>query len=279
MRWNRTAAHPPPPPHAAVPVGEPQPVHTSQLYLSSQQVHTCTGPRLSSSLKLFLNMKLPCCFGGLQQRLRKKSSTSDEAATNLLQNQILHERPAKLDDRNLGNLSTMLLPASALNSLERFVDVSSRTAAWYVPNLSATACTEALSAPTMRPGRFLIRPTIAFDDNRSNSSSASLELFLRTESGAVARYSIVAATGGRAGLSFEGHSKLFPTISALVVHHSIMREHLPALLALPRDWQRKDDQVGEVEEQMEEDEIDFIDIDCDAEFSELVSRLQGHVSF
>jgi hypothetical protein len=225
-------------------------------------------------------MKLPCCFGGLQQRLRKKSSTSgDEAATNLLQNQILHERPAKLDERNLGSLSTMLIPASA-NSLERFVDVSSRTAAWYVPNLSATACTEALSAPTMRPGRFLIRPTIAFDDDdRSNSSPASLELFLRTDSGGVVRYSIVAATGGRGGLSFEGHSKLFPTISALVVHHSIMREHLPALLALPRDWQRKDEQMGEVEEEMEEDEIDFIDIDCDAEFSELVSRLQGHVSF
>jgi hypothetical protein len=53
---------------------------------------------------------------------------------------------------------------------------------------------------------------------------------------------------------------------------------LPALLALPRDWQRND-QVGEVEEEMEEDEIDFIYIDCDAEFSELVSRLQGHVSF
>jgi hypothetical protein len=222
-------------------------------------------------------MKLPCCFGGLQQRLRKKSSTSDEAATNLLQNQILQERPAKLDERNLGSLSTMLLPASA-NSLERFVDVSSRTAAWYVPNLSATACTEALNAPTMRPGRFLIRPTIAFNDDRSNSSSASLELFLRTESGAVVRYSIVAATGGRGGLSFEGHSKLFPTISALVVHHSIMREHLPALLTLPRDWQRNNE-VGEVEEEMEEDEIDFIDIDCDAEFSELVSRLQGHVSF
>jgi hypothetical protein len=219
-------------------------------------------------------MKLPCCFGGLQQRLRKKSSTSDEAATNLLQNQILQERPAKLDERSL---STMLHPASA-NSLERFVDVSSRTAAWYVPNLSSTACTEALSAPTMRPGRFLIRPTIAFDDDRSNSSSASLELFLRTESGAVERYSIAAATGGRGGLRFEGHSKLFPTISALVVHHSIMREHLPALLALPRDWQRSD-QVGEVEELEEEDEIDFIDIDCDAEFSELVSRLQGHVSF
>jgi hypothetical protein len=82
------------------------------------------------------------------------------------------------------------------------------------------------------------------------------------------------ATSG--GLCFEGRTKTFRSLSALVVHHSIMQEHLPTQLLLNRD-QSTEEQIQQNEE--EEEEIDFIDIDCDAEFSELVSRLQGQVTF
>jgi hypothetical protein len=230
-------------------------------------------------------MKLPCCFGGLQ-RLRKKSSSEDEAATNLLQNQILQERPKCALD---GGMATTLLPPNNTTTGDKFVDVSSRAATWYVPQLSAADCIGLLTDNddddvTRRSGRFLVRPT---NDSRRHPSSdtrpadsavaTAFELFLRTEAG-VGRYSIVMAGSG--GLCFEGHRKMFPNISALVVHHSIMREQLPALLALPRQQQLQQpgDNSSHTEE-LEEEEIDFIDIDCDAEFSELVSRLQGQVSF
>ena len=273
---------PPPPPAALPPLHLPPPSggkgggpvrRASQLYQSSRQVQTCqTLNNVPPN-----NMKLPCCF--VFPRLRKKSScsASDDAATNLLQNQIL-QKLAKFDLDISGMMRSPLTSASqSLGGVEQFVDVSGRTAAWYVPHLTAAACDELLNAA--RLGRFLVRSTKACRDNvaSTQTSSSSFELFLRTES-AVERYTIVAARSGRGGLCFEGRTKIFPSISALVVHHSIMREHLPALLALAKD-QRTQDQTEHDHEVEEEEDIDFIDIDCDAEFSELVSRLQGHVSF
>jgi SH2 domain len=210
-------------------------------------------------------MKLPCCFSFSRLRKKSQSLSSDDAATNLLQNQIL-QKECKLDPDLVG---LMRSPSAAVKREvdAQFVDVHVQTAAWFASQLSATACEELLQ--TARTGRFLIRSVAEASDDVA--STPLFELFLRTDVG-VQMYTISKSSSG--SLCFEGRTKTFRSLSALVVHHSIMREHLPIQLVLTRD-QSTEEQMH----QEEEEEIDFIDIDCDAEFSELVSRLQGHVTF
>jgi hypothetical protein len=57
----RTPPPPPPPPRRRSSRGASQ-YHTSQLYLSSQQVHTCTGTRLPISLNLFFKHEATVLF-------------------------------------------------------------------------------------------------------------------------------------------------------------------------------------------------------------------------
>lgn len=135
-------------------------------------------------------------------------------------------------------------------NIEDFVDINAQTSSWYLPKTTAEKSAEILDA--LAPGRFVIR-----------KFRNSLILHLR-ENAASDSYLLKVEAGG---LSFAGQDKVFPTLSSLVVHHSIMQEHLPTPLLIAEN------------ENTEEEMIDFIDIDVEPDFTDLISKLQKQIKF
>ena len=148
--------------------------------------------------------------------------------------------------------SEVLLPAVETASVEDFIDINAKTSSWYLPNVSAEKSAEILEA--LPVGRFVIR-----------KSGNQLFLHLKYEADSEPKSFIIVPKEN--GLQF--FSKHFSNLSSLVVHHSIMCEQLPTLLKVAED----------VRDEVDNDLIDFIDIDVDPEFSDLVGKLKNHLTF
>jgi len=70
------------------------------------------------------------------------------------------------------------------------------------------------------------------------------------------------------GFRIKGFSKVFPSLSGLVVHHSVMKESLPCRLVIG-DESSEDDS---------DRESDFADLEADPEYPGLLSRLRAELS-
>jgi hypothetical protein len=202
------------------------------------------------------------CFNGL--KLRRKS----DSERNLLSNQQLASEKHGLLGRKAIKIRKSdediesLIPASEKfdkNSvnLEQFIDINARTSSWYLPEVSAEKSAEILEA--LPVGRFVIR-----------KSNNKLYLHLKHTADVSVEPLTYAITAKDNGISFAvAAGKHFSNISSLVVHHSIMPEALPVTL-----------RIAEIhDEELNSGDIDFIDIDVDPEFSDLVSRLKSNMTF
>ena len=78
--------------------------------------------------------------------------------------------------------------------------------------------------------------------------------------------------GSEGGWRIKGFSKVFPSLSALVVHHSVMKEHLPCRLVVESD---RDSSLGDGDSDRESD---FADIDSEPDFPIIVNRLREQLS-
>ena len=75
------------------------------------------------------------------------------------------------------------------------------------------------------------------------------------------------------GFRIKGCSKLFPSLGALVVHHSVMRESLPVRLRLGAE-----DEEGGSSAASSDRDSDFADVDSEPEFPVIVNRLREQLS-
>ena len=69
-----------------------------------------------------------------------------------------------------------------------------------------------------------------------------------------------------AGFRIKGFSKVFSSLSGLVVHHSVMKENLPCRLIV--------DDGGDDTDQDSDKESDFADLDADPEYPGILNRLR-----
>merc|ERR1712173_68178 len=196
-------------------------------------------------------MKLPC-FG-----FRSKQKTEEK--NNLINNQMLQK------ERTTASL--LILPAATKTfnkkdkkstahtnktSLQQFIDINAQTSSWYLPNITAEKSADILEP--LAVGRFVIRQ---FESN-------ALLLHLKTGPTASETHLIIVEKSGLcfAELPADG-AKFFSNLSSLVVHHSIMQESLPVALVVAEDAMSGDS----------DELVDFIDIDVDPEFSDLITKL------
>lgn len=142
-----------------------------------------------------------------------------------------------------------------------FVDAVSEASAWYQPHLPRDIAVKILSDCSV--GSFIVR------NSQSQMSSGFLALTVRVPKSfngtGILHYLIVVS---ESGFRIKGFSKVFPNLSGLVIHHSVMKENLPCRLL--------------VEEETSEDdsdrESDFADLDADPEYPGLLSRLREQLS-
>ena len=149
--------------------------------------------------------------------------------------------------------SSLLRKKSAGHSveqLEQLVDISARTSSWYLPNISQEKSAEILD-PLM-DGRFLIR-----------QENGSMLLHLKDGE----EMETLQLNLQKGGVSLPGGGKVFSNLSSLVVHHSIMKEGLRRTLVVAEDLD------------LDDSNVDFIDIDVDPAFSQLVASLQSKIKF
>ena len=100
-----------------------------------------------------------------------------------------------------------------------------KNASWFQTGLIGEMALEMLKL--QNPGSFLV--------HKGASKSGNLILSLRvpsTKTSKVIHHSILHSK--TCGYRLKGSMKDFPTITSLVTHHSLMAEHLPVTLLLPR---------------------------------------------
>lgn len=144
-----------------------------------------------------------------------------------------------------------------------FIDQVSEASSWYQPHLPREIAVKILSDCSV--GSFIVR------NSQSQMSSGCLALTVRVPksfNGTGILHYLVVVT--EAGFRIKGFSKVFPSLSGLVVHHSVMKESLPCRLV-----------VGDPSDSSEDDsdrESDFADLDADPEYPGLLSRLRAELS-
>jgi hypothetical protein len=142
-----------------------------------------------------------------------------------------------------------------------FVDSISEASAWYQPHLPRELAVKILSDCTV--GSFIVRTS------QSQIGSGCLALTVRVPKSfngtGILHYLIVVS---ESGFRIKGFSKVFPSLSGLVVHHSVMKEALPCRLVTGED----------LSEDESDRESDFADLDADPEYPGLLSRLRAELS-
>lgn len=142
-----------------------------------------------------------------------------------------------------------------------FVDSISEASAWYQPHLPRELAVKILSDCTV--GSFIVRTS------QSQIGSGCLALTVRVPKSfngtGILHYLIVIS---ESGFRIKGFSKVFPSLSGLVVHHSVMKEALPCRLVTGED----------LSEDESDRESDFADLDADPEYPGLLSRLRAELS-
>merc|ERR1712088_1187550 len=143
-----------------------------------------------------------------------------------------------------------------------FVDTISEASAWYQPHLPRELAVKILSDCSV--GSFIVRTS------QSQVGSGCLALTVRVPKSfngtGILHYLIVIS---ESGFRIKGFSKVFSSLSGLVVHHSVMKEALPCRLVVgEEDWS----------EDESDRESDFADLDADPEYPGLLSRLRAELS-
>merc|ERR1712018_820845 len=142
-----------------------------------------------------------------------------------------------------------------------FVDSLSEASAWYQPHLPRDLAVKILSDCSV--GSFIVRTS------QSQVGSNCLALTVRVPKSfngtGILHYLIVVS---ESGFRIKGFSKVFPSLSGLVVHHSVMKEALPCRLVTGED----------LSEDESDRESDFADLDADPEYPGLLSRLRAELS-
>ena len=143
-----------------------------------------------------------------------------------------------------------------------FVDSLSEASAWYQPHLPRDLAVKILSDCSV--GSFIVRTS------QSQVGSNCLALTVRVPKSfngtGILHYLIVVS---ESGFRIKGFSKVFSSLSGLVVHHSVMKEALPCRLVVGEEWSSEDES---------DRESDFADLDADPEYPGLLSRLRAELS-
>lgn len=141
-----------------------------------------------------------------------------------------------------------------------FVDQVTEQASWYQPHMPRTLAVKIISDCPV--GSFMVR------NSQSQMSSGFLALTVRVPKSfngtGILHYLIIVT---EAGFRIKGFSKVFPSLSGLVVHHSVMKENLPCRLIVEDDTDHDSDK-----------ESDFADLDADPEYPGLLNRLREQFS-
>merc|ERR1712024_422531 len=247
--------------------------------------------RLTSQEYLRLGLCLPdscpdCAEGGSGHYVKNDKMVKNNL---LLNNQVLEEKvcggpqPLKKIVNNLANETTATTTTSCNRCKESsgtgcsqadpkcsskepkksgfvnlaFVDTISEASAWYQPHLPRELAVKILSDCSV--GSFIVRTS------QSQIGSGCLALTVRVPKSfngtGILHYLIVIS---ESGFRIKGFSKVFPSLSGLVVHHSVMKEALPCRLVTGEDWS----------EDESDREGDFADLDADPEYPGLLSRLR-----
>merc|ERR1711971_362561 len=252
--------------------------------------------RLSSQEYLRLGLCLPdscpdCAEGGSGHYVKNDKMVKNNL---LLNNQVLEEKvsggpqPLKKIVNNLANETTATTTTTSCNRCKEnsgsgcdqadpkcsskepkksgfvnlaFVDSISEASAWYQPHLPRELAVKILSDCTV--GSFIVRTS------QSQIGSGCLALTVRVPKSfngtGILHYLIVIS---ESGFRIKGFSKVFPSLSGLVVHHSVMKEALPCRLVTGED----------LSEDESDRESDFADLDADPEYPGLLSRLRAELS-
>merc|ERR1712203_240404 len=255
--------------------------------------------RLSSQEYLRLGLCLPdscsdCAEGGSGHYVKNDKMVKNNL---LLNNQVLEDKvcgpqPLKKIVNNLANETTTTATTTTTASCNRckessgsgcdkadpkcsskepkksgfvnlaFVDTISEASAWYQPHLPRELAVKILSDCSV--GSFIVRTS------QSQVGSGCLALTVRVPKSfngtGILHYLIVIS---ESGFRIKGFSKVFSSLSGLVVHHSVMKEALPCRLVVgEEDWS----------EDESDRESDFADLDADPEYPGLLSRLRAELS-
>ena len=142
-----------------------------------------------------------------------------------------------------------------------FVDSTAERSAWYQPHLPRDLAVTLLTPCT--PGCFVVR------NSQSQAGNNCLALTVRVPksfNGTGILHYLIAVS--EAGFRIKGFTKVFSSLSGLVVHHSVMKEALPCRLVI-------DDGCSEDDSDRESD---FADLDADPEYPGLLTRLRAELS-
>ena len=142
-----------------------------------------------------------------------------------------------------------------------FVDALTEECSWYQPYIQREVAVKVLvDCPV---GSFVIR-------HSQTHGTGTLALTVRVPKSfngtGILHYLVV---GSEAGWRIKGFTKVFPNLSALVVHHSVMKESLPCRLVVEDDGSCGGDS---------DRESDFADIDSDPDFPIIIDRLREQLS-
>jgi len=257
--------------------------------------------RLSSQEYLRLGLCLPdscpdCSEGGSGHYVKNDKMVKNNL---LLNNQVLEEKanggpqPLKKIVNNLANETTATTTTTTTASCNKckessgsicdqadpkcssskepkksgfvnlaFVDSLSEASAWYQPHLPRDLAVKILSDCSV--GSFIVRTS------QSQVGSNCLALTVRVPKSfngtGILHYLIVVS---ESGFRIKGFSKVFSSLSGLVVHHSVMKEALPCRLVVGEEWSSEDES---------DRESDFADLDADPEYPGLLSRLRAELS-
>jgi len=199
-----------------------------------------------------------------------KMTKNNLLLNNQLSDKLSQNQPLKKISNKLANDEKYISKCKVINkdSIEAFdkglvnigfVDAKTESSSWFQPHMSRDSAIELIkNAPS---GTFVVR------NSSSHSSSGCLAITLKVptsfnDSGVV-HYLIVI---NHAGFRIKGFTKIFKSLSELVIHYSVMKENLPCRLI-----QNEDIVVSDRDN-------DFVDLELDPEFPELVIRLAKHLS-
>jgi len=142
-----------------------------------------------------------------------------------------------------------------------FVDSQTEQSSWYQPHLARDLAVKALA--DLEVGSFVVR------NSRTQGGSGCLALSLRVSrnynSAGVLHYLVLVT---EKGFRIKGFTKVFSSLSGLVVHHSVMQESLPCRLLLQAHTLQGEDRT----------DSDFADLDTDPEYPGLLTKLREQLT-
>ena len=151
-----------------------------------------------------------------------------------------------------------------------FVDNVSERATWYQPAISRDLAVKVLADCPI--GSFIVRCSQTAPD--PGSLALTVRVPKNFEASGIVHYLIQTTAQG---FRIKGFTKVFPSLAALVVHHSVMREHLPCRLIFEDDGSSANSSPVNTDQDQDSDQ-DFADLDSDPEFPYLVDRLRKQLT-